>query len=141
MTVWIIGRDERAHKEMLEDIDSAPQGAKVVLDASPGRTSAQNRLMWKLIGCFARQLPLGGKLRDDELWKCALMKAFGKELEFIPGLDGDIVCIGYSTSKLRRHEMPKFIEFIKAEGALRGIRFYDGYDDEDFEKSAASAVR
>lgn len=139
VTVWIVGRDERAHKEMLEDIDSAPVGSKVMLDASPGRTNAQNRMMWKLLGCFAKQLPIGGQFRDDELWKCVLMKAFGKELEFVPGLDGSMVCIGYSSSRLRKHEMTPFIEFIKAEGALRGVKFYDGQDDDDIEAGFASA--
>lgn len=135
MTVWIIGKDERAHKEMLQDIDSAPEGARVTLDASPKRTLPQNRLMWKMIHCFATQIPIGGEYRTDKAWKCVLLKGFGKAIEFVPDLDGGIVCIGYSSSALRKEEMANFIEYMHSEGALRGVKFYDGHDDDSVEEA------
>ena len=52
------------------------------------------------------------------------MKALGKELSFVPSLDGQgIVAIGYRSSRLTKEEMANLIELIYSEGAKRGVAF------------------
>lgn len=117
---------ERNRHDLIEAVRTAPLGTHVEIVTDP-RSISQNRLMWLLLNNFANQLPhpQTGEYLDPDTWKCVLMKAFGKELQYVAELDGPgIVAIGYRSSKLDTHEMSNFLEFIYSEGAKRGIRFH-----------------
>jgi hypothetical protein len=80
--------------------------------------------MWVLLQNFADQVEHCGRHYGREEWKAILMNAFGKEIDFVPSLDGlSIVALGYRSSKLSKDEMSNFIEFIYAEGAQLGVNF------------------
>lgn len=123
MTAWILSDFNRAL--IIREIDASEPGARVTIDEEAQRTGPQNRLMWKLLNCFADQYLHCGRKYDAEEWKCILLKAFGKELEFVPALDDParVVALGYRSSLLSKEEMSNFIEFILSEGLRRGVVF------------------
>jgi hypothetical protein len=132
MSAWFLTSHNR--DRVIDAIALAPAGARVTLEDGPPRTNPQNRLMWRLLTCFSKQLLLGDKQHEPEIWKCAALKAFGKELQFVPSLDGrSVVAIGYRSSLLTTEEMAAFIEFLYSEGAQRGVDF-------DEEKTGDCAV-
>lgn len=124
MSAWFLTDFNRSR--VLAKIAEAPLGARVTLDDGPPRTSPQNRLMWKLLSYFADQVVHGDRKYDAETWKAILLKAFGKELQFVPSLDGtSMVALGYRSSLLSIDEMSQFIEFIYFEGGKIGVVFND----------------
>lgn len=102
-------------------------GHRLVLTLAPEtRTQAQNRLMWPLLTCFAKQLqwPINGQMvymtPDD--WKDVLTAAFkGESVRVAMGLDGGVVMLGQRTSKFSKKEFGEWIEFLYATAALRGV--------------------
>jgi hypothetical protein len=61
---------------------------------------------------------------DPDTWKCIFMNALGKEIEFVPSLDGQsIVALGYRSSEMDKFEMSNMIELMFAEGANRQVDF------------------
>lgn len=89
------------------------------------RTLDQNAKMWAMLTEFSQQVEHYSHHWSPEDWKYILLKAFGKEIRLLPGLDGSVVPAGLSSSALPKSEMIKFIEFIYAEGTQRGVVFAD----------------
>lgn len=111
--------------ELMAAVESARIGARLELIDDP-RTLAQNRKMWVLLNELSVQLVHCGNRYPAEDWKCAFLKAMGKQMAFMPGLDGDgVVAIGYSSSRLRKDEMNEMIERIYEYGARHGVKFND----------------
>ena len=109
--------------EILAAVAAAPIGSRVTLQG-PRRTREQNAFMWVLLEAFADQIEHFGRKYDAETWKAVFMKALGKELEFVPSLDGEeIVALGYRSSELSKEEMSDMIELMFAEGAKRAVDF------------------
>ena len=124
MSAWFLTDYTRARIHAA--IDMAPSGARVTLEDGPPRSHPQNRLMWRLLNFFADQVVHGDQKYDSETWKCILLKAYGKELSFVPALDGlSTVCLGYRSSMLSIDEMSGFIEFLFATGTELGVAFED----------------
>lgn len=102
-------------------------GHRLVLTVAPEtRSQAQNRLMWPLLTCFAKQLqwPINGQMvfmtPDD--WKDVLTAAFrGESVRLAMGLDGGVVMLGQRTSKFTKREFSDWIEFLYATAAARGV--------------------
>ena len=135
MGAWFLTDFNRAR--VVAEIGDAPLGSRVTIDDGSKRTNPQNRLMWRLLGCFADQVEHFGRKYDAEVWKSILLKAFGKELSFVPSLDGrSVVALGYRSSLLLTDEMANFIEFIYSEGARLGVDF-DGESPEPTRAAAA----
>lgn len=109
--------------ELIGAVQSAEIYSRLLLQG-PLRTLPQNRLMWKLLSAFADQLVHNGRKYDEETWKCIGMHALGKEMEFVPGFEGEIVALGYRSSELDIDEMSNLIELLYAEGAQRGVVFH-----------------
>lgn len=121
MSAWFLTDFNRA--AVVSDVWAAPTGSRVTVDG-PKRTNPQNRMMWRLLNCFADQVEHYGRKYDAEVWKSILLKAFGKELSFVPSLDGQsVVALGYRSSLLLTEEMAAFIEFIFSEGARLAVDF------------------
>ena len=122
MSAWIISEANRLR--VVKDVLVAEPGVRVVLTDEDPRTSGQNRTMWRLLAAFSKQVEHCGRYYDRETWKAILMHAFGREISFVPSLDGQaIVAIGYRSSKLTREEMSNFIEFVYSEGARLSVDF------------------
>jgi hypothetical protein len=106
-------------------IDAAEEGT-IVNIKEPTRNLEQNALLWALLTCFARQKPLCINGRETEAtpedWKAILTAAFRRETNRVAvGLDGGIVFLGCSTSKMGTREFSDLIEFIKATAAEEGV--------------------
>jgi hypothetical protein len=102
----------------------APPGTRVEFKA-PRRTLEQNDRMWAMLTDFAAQVNHGDRRYSPEDWKTIFMHALGREMRFVPSLDGTgFVPLGLRTSELSVAEMCELQEFIEAEGAKRGVVFH-----------------
>lgn len=104
---------------------SAPFGTRVEWKA-PRRSIDQNSMLWSLLTAIATQYEHCGKRYQPEIWKALMMHAWGREVKFIPSLDGEsVVPMLYRSSDLTKAEMTELIEFILTWGAQNGVRFHD----------------
>lgn len=118
----IILGSERAAKEALRVIIAAPVGS-VLSVKPPRRSTAQNDLMWTLLGEVSRAKPEGRNLPPD-IWKCIFLAACGHQVRFEPTLEGDgVIPIGFRSSRLTKDEMSDVIECILEYGARHGVEF------------------
>lgn len=94
----------------------------VVTVAEETRTLAQNRLMWEMLDEVSQQVDWYGKKLTTHAWKCVFSASLKKQ-DVVPGLHGDFVVIGESTSNMTVREMTDLIELMSAFGAEKGVRF------------------
>ena len=103
----------------------APTGTRVEFKA-PKRTLAQNDRMWAMLTDIAAQKEHNGKRLTTEVWKVLFMHACGREVQFIPALDGaTFIPWGRQSSDLSKGEMSELIDFMAAWGAENGVVFHD----------------
>ncbi len=106
-------------------IAQAPQGTRVEFKA-PRRTIEQNDKMWAMLTDVATQCEHLGRKYTTDQWKVLFMHACGREVQFIPALDGaTFLPYGQSSSDLSKQEMSDLIEFMFAWGAEHGVKFND----------------
>lgn len=88
------------------------------------RNLDQNAAMWAALTDVAAAKPGGRDLTTDQ-WKVLFLHAWGREVEFLPALDGrTVVPYGHqSSSELSRAEMSSLLDFIHAWGAENGVIF------------------
>jgi hypothetical protein len=109
-------------------IGKAPVGTRVEFKASK-RTLPQNDLLWALLTEFAQRYSHNGTKYEPGQWKAIFLHAFGREISFLPSLDGKtFLPIEMSSSDLSKQEMTDFIEFIIKEAAERGIVLHNPKD-------------
>ena len=93
-------------------IGKAPVGTRIEFKASK-RTLPQNDLMWALLTEVSEQFIHAGKKYEPAQWKAIFLHAFGRDINFLPSLDGKtFLPIEMSSSDLSKDEMTDFIEFI-----------------------------
>lgn len=106
-------------------INKAPVGTRVEFKASK-RSLPQNDRLWAMLTDVREHMKAKGLDYSTDQFKVIFLHAWGKEIEFLPGLDGKtFVPYGQSSSDLSKEEMTSFIEFIMAWGAENGIAFHD----------------
>lgn len=102
-------------------VESAPEGARVKIE-EPRRTLDQNAKLWPMLTDISLQHKHHGEFRTPEEWKGLFMHACGREVRFLPALDGKgFVPFGMRSSALSKREFSELIEFIYAWGAENGI--------------------
>lgn len=102
-----------------------PPGTRVDFKA-PKRTLEQNAKLWAMLTDVASQVEHCGRRYTPDAWKVLFLHACGREVSFLPALDGTtFVPWGQSSSDLSKEEMSMLIEFIAAWGAEHGVRFSD----------------
>ena len=74
---------------------------------------------------ISQQVEWYGKFLTPDSWKNIFSSSLKKQ-DIVPGLHGDFVVIGASTSKMTRAEMSDMQELIAAFGAQHGVQFSDG---------------
>jgi hypothetical protein len=80
--------------------------------------------MWALLTDVATQKEHHGRRYTPDQWKVIFMAACGREVQFIPSLDGStFIPWGQSSSDLSKAEMTDLIEFIMSWGAENGVAF------------------
>jgi len=105
---------------------SAEQVVAFLTGDKKTRSSEQNRKMWAMLTEISEQLTINGQAFDRDRWKAILLHAWGEQVEFLPTLDGtSFFPYGRQTSKLSVEKMSSFLEFIIAEGTMRGVKFAD----------------
>jgi hypothetical protein len=106
-------------------IDQAPNGTRLEFKA-PRRSLPQNDRMWAMLTDIAQQATHAGRKYAPDQWKVLFMHACGREVQFIPALDGAAyIPWGQSSSDLSKSEMTDLIEFMLAWGAQNGVTFHD----------------
>lgn len=84
------------------------------------RTLNQNAKLWPMLHDVSRQLQINGNTQSPEYWKHLFMWLL-KEAEWVPGLNGEMVPMGMSTSALTTDKFSELIELIYAYGAEYGV--------------------
>lgn len=103
----------------------AKDGMRIEFKAAK-RSLEQNDLFWAVLTDVATQMKPRGRDYTTEEWKLLFMHAWGREVRFIPALDGkSVVPVGQSSSDLSKDEMTDLIEWIFAWGAENGVRFHE----------------
>lgn len=75
---------------------------------------------------ISRQHKLHGRPYTPDQWKVIFMHACGREVQFLPALDGSgFIPWGQSSSDLSKEEMTALIEFMFAWGAENGTVWSD----------------
>ena len=105
-----------------------PEGSRIEFKA-PKRSLPQNDRMWAMLTEVARQREHVGRRYTPPEWKIIFMHAWGREVQFVPSLDGKtFIPFAHSSSDLSVSEMADLITFIQAWGAENGIDFHDPSD-------------
>lgn len=86
------------------------------------RSNEQNRLLWSQLTDVSNQVEWDGhKLTPDE-WKIVFTSNL-KQQKAVPGIDGGLVYLGSSTSKMKVSEMCDLSELIFAFGANHEVEW------------------
>lgn len=116
----------------------APPGTRVEFKAAK-RTLPQNDRMWAMLTDISAQKEHHGKKYTPDQWKVIFMSACGREVQFIPALDGSgFIPWGQSSSDLSKDEMSELIEFMMAWGTENGVVFHDGVERQTQETASAA---
>jgi len=86
------------------------------------RSTAQNSRMWAMLGEVSEQVDWYGRKLTPEAWK-AVFSASLKKQDVVPGLHGDFVVIGQSTSQMTVAEMTELMDLMEAFGVEKGVQF------------------
>lgn len=129
-----------ARRRAIAAVSSAPDGYAVTV-TEPTRNLEQNALLWVLLTAFSEQLlwPVNGSMvrLSPEDWKTLVTAAYRRESQRVAqGIDGGMVMLGMSTSKLGKREFAELIEFIQSVAADRGVEL-----DREIAPSGIDAVR
>lgn len=126
MTRYLLTLDsDRDRIKASRFIRDAPVGTRVELKAAK-RSLPQNDRMWAMLSDISTQKEHSGRKYTPDAWKVIFLCAIGREVQFIPSLDGKtFIPWGQSSSDLSKSEMSDLIEFVMAWGAENGVTFHD----------------
>lgn len=107
-----------------------PDGTRVEFKP-PKRSLPQNDRMWAMLTDVAAHMKRAhAKNFTTDQWKAIFMHACGREVSFLPSLDGQtFIPWGQSSSDLGVKEMTDLIEFMFAWGAENGVIFNEPQDN------------
>jgi len=116
----LILRDKAERRTAHLLIDRAVDYSRIEIKG-PQRTIEQNKALWLWLTAWWKAKPDGRDLTPGQ-WKAVLMHAWGREVQFLPALEGSgFVPWGHSSSDLSVSEMSDLLEFVIAEATKRGI--------------------
>lgn len=111
----------QARRGAMQCVAEAPEGWCVIVKPKT-RSLEQNSRLWAMLTEVSRQVIWHGKKLSPEAWKHVFSASLKKQ-EVVPGLHGDFVVIGQSTSQMSVRELGDLMELIEAFGAERGVVF------------------
>lgn len=131
MTRYLVTiRSEEDRLRISKYAKAAPFGTRVEFKAVK-RSLPQNDRMWAMLTDVAEQKAHNGRKYTPNQWKVLFMHACGREVQFIPALDGaGFIPWGQSSSDLSKQEMTDLIEFIFAWGAENDVEFGEPHGGE-----------
>lgn len=119
---------ERDRQRAAQWCINSPPGTRVEWKRSK-RSIPQNSRMWAMLSDVAKQATHMGRRYTPDEWKVLFLHALGREMAFLPALDGTtFVPYGQHSSDLSKSEMTALIELIFAWGAEHGVVFHDRAD-------------
>jgi len=96
-------------------------GSQFSLQIKPKtRSTEQNSRMWAMLTEVSNQVEWYGRKLTPEAWKCVFSASLKKQ-DVVPGLHGDFVVIGQSTSQMSVREMSDLQTFIEVWAAENGV--------------------
>ena len=121
MRATLTVRTENDRAKLGRWVDKVPLGWRVEFK-QPSRSLAQNDRMWAILAIIANNGTINGKKYDAEQWKCIFMKQMGKEVQFLPTLDGEqFFPTGFRSSDLSVGEMSDLQTLMESWAAEQGI--------------------
>ena len=121
----IVVRSDLDRRKAAGWCQKAPAFTRIEFKASK-RTLPQNDRMWAMLTDVANQKEHCGRKYTPDQWKILMMHACGREVQFIPALDGKtFLPWGQSSSDLSKGEMSELIEFLFHWGAENGVVWSD----------------
>ena len=100
-------------------------GNRLTLELKPEtRSVAQNRRLWSMLTDISEQVSWHGDKLTPEEWKHFFTASLKKQ-KLVQGMDGGLVVIGSSTSKMTKAEMSDLQTVMEMFGANRGVIFKD----------------
>ena len=100
---------------------AAPNGWHVTF-RPPTRSLEQNARMWAMLGEVSRRVDWHGRKLTSEAWKCVFSASLKKQ-DVVPGLHGDLVVIGQSTSAMSIRDLAELMDLIDAFADEHGVFF------------------
>jgi len=102
-------------------VGKAPVGTRIEFKGAR-RSLAQNDVMWGMLTDIARQKLHHGRRYTADQWKVIFLHALGREVSFVPSLDGStFIPWGQSSSDLSKQEMMDLIELLLSWGAQNEV--------------------
>lgn len=92
----------------------------------PKRSLEQNDRLWEMLGRVSKRMTLSERKFSPEQWKCIFMKEMGKEMQFLPTLDGEsFFPSGFRSSDLSVQEMCDLQTFMEQWCAEQGVDIWE----------------
>jgi len=88
------------------------------------RTLEQNARMWAMLTDVSKQVKWAGEYLTPVDWKTLITAAIKKQ-RIVPGLEGGLVALGESTSKMTIAAMTEVIEYLFYFGAENNVVWND----------------
>jgi len=101
-----------ARQRAVQAVKEAPDGWSVVL-SEPTRNLEQNAALWAILAEISEKVVWYGNKLTSEEWKDILSASLKKQ-KVVPGLDGNFVICGQSTSKMSKSEFSDLLELANA---------------------------
>ena len=101
-----------------------PAGPVLVTLGRPKRNTRQNALLWALLTEVSQQVNWYGQRLSPEDWKNVCTASLTKQ-SAVPGIDGGVVMVGASTSRMNKAEFSDLLQVVQAFGAQQGVKFSD----------------
>jgi hypothetical protein len=113
-------RTEHDRAKVMNWLKGAAYGYRVEVRERK-RTDDQNERFWAILGAVAKQANIGGRKFAPDQWKAIFMRTMGKQVDFLPDLNGEFFPVGFRSSQLSVREMSDLQTFIEAWAAEQGI--------------------
>ena len=112
----------RATLQWVKDmsVKGLPRGPVVVRLGRLRRTLDQNRKLWPMLEDVRKQVDWYGFELACEDWK-NIFTASLRGQRAVPGIDGGVVVLGKSTSRMDKSEFSELVELIYAFGSQRAV--------------------
>jgi hypothetical protein len=94
----------------------------VVRDYEADRNTDQNAALWAALEDISEQVVWHGQKYSPADWK-EIITAGLKTQRFAPGIEGGIVALGISTSRMKKAEFSELLEYVHWFGAEQGVKF------------------
>jgi hypothetical protein len=119
--IYLIDRQRKHYAKTCIDLAADDN---VCIIQKKTRSLEQNSKLWAMLNDVSQQVEWYGRKLSTEDWK-NVFSASLSQTDTVPGIDGGIVVLGQSTSKMTVSQMNDLIEIINAFGADKGVKFND----------------